>query len=397
MTVLARGMHRRRSLRGATGAAGVPPLDGELSTRDADLVAASTDFGHRIRQRPLAVLRPAAASDVASIVRFARDAGLPLAARGAGHSVDGQTLVRNGIVVDLTSLAGVGPVGPDRIEVQAGARWDAVVDATLPAGLTPPVLPDHLALTVGGTVSAGGVGGTSHRYGSVADNVVALQVVTREGELVACPPELFDEVRATQGEHGIITGVTLALDRAPETVRLESRPHATPGALLRDQLELVSRPEVRHVTGLARRVADRWEYVAEVAADGGPHGYREFLDRLIPIERRLRATGGWQRDPHPRCTVLLPGRHAAEVIADVLAWTGPDDLGATGSVLIYPIPTERLRAPRLPRADDDVTVVFGMQRTAPRDDPSALERMLRANEALRATAVRLGGAVYAGR
>lgn len=409
MTFPAHDVHRRRPLAGVAGV--IPPLDGELSIRRHDLHRASGDFGNDIRRRPLAVLRPGSDRDVAAIVALARRTGLPVVARGQGHSVDGQALVRDGIVVDMSCLSVIGPPGDDRVSVQAGARWNAVVDATLPVGLTPPVLPDHLGLSVGGTVSAGGIGGASHRHGCVADNVLQMQVVTPAGDLVDCSPvhraDVFDAVRATQGRHGIITRVTLRLAPAPRTVRRWLCVHDDRSRFLAEQLRLTGQRRLDHLTGQARWVGDRWEYVLEAMAAGevpidglgepSTLGYREFLDRLVPVEAQLRQLGSWQGDPHPRCTVMLPGRRAGNVIAEVLARTAPEDLGATGSVLVYPIPTERLAAPWVPRArNDEVTVVFGMQRTAPRGDPGALERMRRANEALRATARRLGGAVYAG-
>jgi FAD/FMN-containing dehydrogenase len=51
------------------------------------------------------------------------------------------------------------------VVVDAGAKWSEVLAATLPQGLTPPVLTDYLELSVGGTLVVGGIGGTTSRYG----------------------------------------------------------------------------------------------------------------------------------------------------------------------------------------------------------------------------------------
>ncbi|MBO0655511.1 FAD-binding protein [Streptomyces triculaminicus] len=405
----------------------VPGLRGVLSTREADLDAAARDFGNRVRRRPLAVLRPADAGDVAAVVRFGREHGITVVPRGAGHAVDGQAQARDGIVVDLSSLDGVGEAGPDAVTVDAGARWDAVADAVLPAGLTPIVLPDHLGLTVGGTLSAGGFGGTSHRHGCVADTVRDLEVVTRSGERVTCSPTgnaaLFDAVRGTQGEHGIVTRATLALTRAPGAARRHLLPYRDLGTFLADQRRLIEDGRFHHVEGQARPAGDGegagWVFVLEaMAAFDPPHepddrallaglshrrgaeetettGYGDFLRRAAPLEARLRDTGSWQDDPHPRCNVLLPGRHAEDVIAATLAGLTAADIGPGGGVLLYPVPTERILAPHAPKAAGDaVTVLFGLQRTAPRGDPDALERMLRGNEALREAAAAVGGVRY---
>ena len=95
-------------------------------------------------------------------------------------------------------------MGADSVEAEAGARWSSVLGATLPLGLTPPVLTDYLELSVGGTLSAGGVGGASPHYGAQVDNVLELEVVTGAGQRVVCSPaqapELFYAVLAGLGQ-----------------------------------------------------------------------------------------------------------------------------------------------------------------------------------------------------
>jgi FAD/FMN-containing dehydrogenase len=59
---------------------------------------------------------------------------------------------------------------------------------TLAHRLTPPVFTDYLELSVGGTLSAGGIGGTSPRFGGQVDNVAELEVVTGAGERMVCSP-----------------------------------------------------------------------------------------------------------------------------------------------------------------------------------------------------------------
>ena len=50
-------------------------------------------------------------------------------------------------------------------------QWIALLQASLAMGLTPPVLTDYLGLSVGGTLSVGGIGGASHRYGLQIDSI----------------------------------------------------------------------------------------------------------------------------------------------------------------------------------------------------------------------------------
>src|SRR5437588_9356342 len=89
------------------------------------------------------------------------------------------------------------------------------VPAALEHRLTPPVLTDYLELTVGGTLSAGGIGGTSHRHGPQVDHVRELEVVTGTGEIVTCSPAsntaVFSGALAGYGQAGIITRATIPL------------------------------------------------------------------------------------------------------------------------------------------------------------------------------------------
>src|SRR5918992_1039110 len=91
-----------------------------------------------------------------------------------------------GVVIDMSTLNQIHSITPDRAVVDAGVVWRDLLLVTTPAGLTPPVLTDYTRLTVGGTLSVGGVSGRSYRHGAQVDNVLELQVVTGEGQLLTC-------------------------------------------------------------------------------------------------------------------------------------------------------------------------------------------------------------------
>src|SRR5262245_10957404 len=129
-----------------------PRMDGTLRFDDDSRAAAAEDFGHIVHQTPDSVLLPASEQDVATMIRWAADWRRQIAPRGQGHSVYGRAQVRDGIVIDMRQLRDVGALENDRIVVGAGATWGQVLAATLPRGLTPPVLTDYLELSVGGTL-----------------------------------------------------------------------------------------------------------------------------------------------------------------------------------------------------------------------------------------------------
>src|SRR5829696_4525808 len=176
-----------------------PDFDGVLLLDDASRAAAADDFGHLVHRQPLAVLKPGSVTDVVELVRFARRNNIKVAARGQAHSTQGQAQAEAGVVVDMATLTTVHEINQTNALVDGGTRWLDLLAKTVPLGLTPPTLVDFLELSVGGTLSLGGIGSQAFRYGPHVDNVLELQVVTGEGELVSCSAtnnvELFDAVR----------------------------------------------------------------------------------------------------------------------------------------------------------------------------------------------------------
>jgi cytokinin dehydrogenase len=129
------------SRRGIVLAADFQAFEGELLTDDASLDAAADDFGHIVHRRPMAVLLPGSVHDIRTLVRFARRHHLHVAARGQGHSTQGQAQAEAGVVIDMATLAGIHEVNATDALVDGGVRWGDLLQQTLPLGLTPPRSP----------------------------------------------------------------------------------------------------------------------------------------------------------------------------------------------------------------------------------------------------------------
>src|SRR3954469_13596014 len=132
-----------------------PKLDGEVRADDEALGSAAEDFGHIVHRCPRFVVTAGSVDDVVRVVHHCRDHRIPLAPRGQGHSTFGQSQVEGGVALDLRALDGMSVKG-ELATVAASARWGDVAYETLRSGLLPPVLPDYLGLSVGGTLSVGG-------------------------------------------------------------------------------------------------------------------------------------------------------------------------------------------------------------------------------------------------
>ena len=212
-----RGEHRRQTeVNNKSIAAGI-------STNLEDREARASDFGRMFRKMPKAVARPTSVEEVAGLVRSAARDNVGIAIRGGAHSQSGRSLAPGGLVLDTAELNRVEVLRRDLVRAGGGAHWGKVMHTLSGTGQLPPVLLDVAEASVGGTLSAGGLGTTSHRYGLQVGHVEQLEVVTGTGERVRCSrtrnAELFDAVRGGQGQFGIITDAWLRLRRAGKRIR----------------------------------------------------------------------------------------------------------------------------------------------------------------------------------
>lgn len=396
------------------------PVDGDLTTDPETLALAATDFGHLVADLPRAVLRPGSATDIATMLRFAAQRAIPVVPRGCGHSAYGQAQAPGGIVVDLTRLAGIGEIREDRVTVESGATWADVLRTTLPHGLTPPVLTDYLDLSVGGTLSVGGLGGTSHRYGAQTDTVLALDAVTPDERQRGCSAttsaELFHALLAGLGQCGIITRATVCLVPAPTRVRRYKLSYPNVRRLTELQRRLLHERRFDHLQGHIVWGEHGWEHVLDAAIYYTPPdepddetildgltpdtdrlatedlSYWDFVNRLDDAVRELRQTGEWWH-PHPWANLLIPDSATDGFLARVLTDLAPADLGAPGLVLVHPLFTEALATPLFRAPEETVAFLVAALRYAPPRDET-VRRMLVTNRNWYEQARDLGGTAY---
>lgn len=196
----------------------------------------ASDFGGIYRQRPSAMVYPATVDDIARVMRaLSRVPNVTVAARGNGHSINGQAQALHGVVIDMRSVKDPSSIsisvgkesdGSFYADVGAGRLWIEVLDATLRhpgLPLAPRTWPDYLHLSVGGTLQNAGIGGQTFKHGPQISNVSKLDVITVNGELKSCSPsmnaELFYASLGGLGQFGIITKARVLLEPAPQKVR----------------------------------------------------------------------------------------------------------------------------------------------------------------------------------
>ncbi|WP_327290657.1 FAD-binding and (Fe-S)-binding domain-containing protein [Streptomyces sp. NBC_01198] len=139
------------------------------------------------RKVPVGVVAPVDAEDVAAALGVCREYGVPVTARGGGTSIAGQA-VGTGVVMDFTRhmnrLLEIDPQARTA-RVQPGLVLDALRRAAAPHGLTfGPDPSTHSRCTLGGMIGNNACGSHSVAWGTTADNVRALDVLTYRGEIV---------------------------------------------------------------------------------------------------------------------------------------------------------------------------------------------------------------------
>lgn len=169
----------------ATATAVPPPDFGGAFRTDERARAAYAEGAGIYRIVPEAVAVPETVEDLQTLVRWAGNHGRRLVPRGAGSAVSGSN-TGDGIIVDL------GRLEPKTVEIDAvrrraltgpGITYASLSEAALPFGLRLPPDPSSGAFaTLGGMVATNAAGARSVRYGPVRPWVVALDLVTADGE-----------------------------------------------------------------------------------------------------------------------------------------------------------------------------------------------------------------------
>lgn len=401
------------------GAVSIPGLDGELTTDPAALAEVSDDFGHIVHRTPLAVLRPGSVADVVALVRYANRHRLVVSVRGQGHSTDGQSQVRAGVVIDSRTLGQVHEIRSDRVRVDAGVTWYDLAVATLAHGRTPPVFADYLGLSVGGTLSTGGIGGATHKYGMQVDTVLELEVVTGTGELVTCSRTrhraLFESVLGSLGQLAVVVRATIRLVPAPASARGYQLYYADLDTYLADQRRALAAGRFDSLEGQVARTAadDGWEFFVDAAVywtgtrpdDAAvtrglrfdpartltrDYTYLEWIDRLQPTVDFLKAIGAWTL-PHPWLDLFLSASRTAAVVAPTLAGLTPAGTGQ-GPVLLYPFRPALVRPRFVEVPREPVAFLFSLLRTTV--PPTTVESQLADNRDVYDRGVAVGGKRY---
>lgn len=396
----------------------LPELDGALTYDAATLAKFADDYGHVIHHTPRAVLHPASVEDIVRMVQYANRHDIKVAMSGNHHATYGQSQVEAGIVINSRALNRILSVDSHSANLQAGVLWTELLKVSLPKNLAPPVLTEYQEITVGGTLSVGGIGVSSPKFGNQGDHVLDLDVVTGDGKLVTCSPrhnsDLFQAALGGLGQCGIIVRARVRLAPAPTHVVNYQLNYDDLDAYLKDSALIAKENRYEHQQGGPGIQKDgSWKFTMEVtklytqpaepdlkALEAGLH----FASKTEPqtstywdyLHRTSRRVAAGRHIPHPRIEVFVPASKAKEYVRHIF-----DNREFYNGGAEYPkfrIFTFNARPFRqgvfqAPKGDSQFCVI-GLLRAAPVGDGAALASMVANNHEWVKRANALGGKLY---
>ena len=206
-----------------------------ISTDPVTLERLSTDLSLEVSASAAVAVSPADEIEVSSVVRAARRAGVPVAARGAARSytLAHTPSVEDVVLLDCRRLDRISVNADDLyVNVGVGCSWERLYLALREQALRVPSWGplSGRSATIGGTLSQNGAFYGSALYGTAAENVLGLELVLADGRLLrtgsaarrtASPfaryygPDLSGLFLADSGTFGIKTQASLALIPEP--------------------------------------------------------------------------------------------------------------------------------------------------------------------------------------
>ena len=397
-------------------------LGDRLTTSEADRRLHGQNETYYPNNPPDAVAYPETTAEVSAILKICHEHSCPVTAYGAASSLEGQHLaLHGGISLDMSRMNRVLGVQPEDLTciVQPGLTRKQLNENLRATGLFFSVDPGADA-SIGGMAATRASGTTAVRYGTIRDNVLAVEVVMADGTVIrsgsrarksATGYDLTHLMIGSEGTLGIITELTLRLHGQPEcitaaTCRFEDVQQAVACVIATIQcgipmarIELLDHmmvrgfnayadaglPEEPHLFlefhGAPASVAEQMASFEEIAQDSGARGWKA----ATTTEDR-NALWAMRHNAHYASAALGQGRHI---------W--PTDVCVPISHLAEAIAQSQADALRLNLTATIVGHVGdGNFHAGLSVDPNDVDEMARAHtftHTLAETALRLGGTV----
>ena len=282
---------------------------------------------------PSAVVFAQSTQDVQDAVKLASQYAVPVIAYGAGSSLEGHLLaVQGGISIDVSRMNQVLRIDAEdlTVTVQPGITRKALNEAVKDTGLFFPIDPGADA-SIGGMTATRASGTNAVRYGTMRENVLALEVVTASGDTIRTGTRAkkssagYDLTRlmvGSEGTLGVMTEITVRLYPLPEAVSAAICSFPSIEAAVRTTIqtiqlgvpiarcELIDANTVRMVNAHSK-LNLREEPLLLMEFHGSPASVQEQAETVQDIASEFGGTAfEWASTPEER-TRLWTARHNA--------------------------------------------------------------------------------------
>ncbi|HYW55553.1 MAG TPA: FAD-linked oxidase C-terminal domain-containing protein [Polaromonas sp.] len=282
---------------------------------------------------PAAVVFAESTADVADAVKLAQAHQVPVIPFGVGTSLEGHLLaVQGGISIDVSRMNKVLSINAEdlTVTVQAGVTRKQLNEEVKSTGLFFPIDPGADA-TIGGMSATRASGTNAVRYGTMRENVLALEVVTASGDIIRTGTRAkkssagYDLTRlmvGSEGTLGVITEITVKLYPLPEAISAAICSFPSIEAAVRTtiqiiqlgvpiaRVELIDSNTVRMVNAHSK-LGLREEPMLLMEFHGSPNSVKEQAETVQEIAADLGGNAfEWASTPEER-TRLWTARHNA--------------------------------------------------------------------------------------
>jgi FAD/FMN-containing dehydrogenase len=168
-----------------------------------------------VDRKPALIVRCRGTNDVVAALALARGTRLEVSVRGGGHNVAGRAVTEGGLMIDLSEMKRIAvDAGGATVVAEGGVTWGELNEAAAAHGLA--VTGGAVSGTgIAGYTLGGGLGWLMAKFGLASDNLLAVELVTAEGDVLhtddGSHPDLFWALRGGGGNFGVATAFTYRL------------------------------------------------------------------------------------------------------------------------------------------------------------------------------------------
>ncbi len=290
------------------------PASSVLVEREA-LMPYECDGLSAYRETPLVAALPVTESEVAAVLAVAREANVPVVARGSGTGLSGGALpLADGILMSLAKLnriVEVDPVGR-RARVQPGVTNLKISQHVAPLGLYyAPDPSSQIACSIGGNVAENSGGVHCLKYGLTVHNITRVRAMTIDGEVLELGAESLDApgydllalITGSEGLLAITLEVTVKLLPKPELAQVvmasfanveqagDAVANVIAAGIVPAGLEMMDKLATRAVEGFVHAGYDlEAEAILLAESDGSKEEVEHEIGKIIEVMRASGAT-----------------------------------------------------------------------------------------------------------